>query len=53
MATKKTTTTKKATKKPAEKSRYCLGKCHCNESCCLNKGHSGAHACITHAKGKK
>ena len=49
----KKATPKKAVKKPAKTSRYCLGKCHCGGGCCLNSGHSGAHGCITHAKGKK
>jgi hypothetical protein len=44
---------KKAAKKPARASRYCLGKCYCGDSCCYDKGHSGAHKCINHAKGKK
>jgi hypothetical protein len=42
---------KKTTKKAAAKSptRYCLTKCaRCSNTCCLNKGHDGAHDCGTH-----
>jgi len=52
MATGKTTK-EKATKKPVKTSRYCLGKCSCGSGCCYDKGHTGDHKCITHAKGKK
>jgi len=45
--------TKKSVKKAAGKqvkaTRYCLGKCQCGSPCCYDKGHTGAHKCISHA----
>lgn len=47
MSTKKAAPAKKAAAKSP--TRYCLTKCaRCSNTCCLDKGHSGAHDCGTH-----